>query len=95
MSTFLYHVISTAVLQVLSLSGYISYPVSANYGKSTVQQLLLFLNHIYHSISDGCQHDVIYLDFHKALIVFHIIIYYVSFGHLVSQGNFGSGLEAI
>ena len=35
-------------------------------GKSTVQQLLLFLNYIYHSISDGCQHDVIYLDFRKA-----------------------------
>ena len=36
------------------------------HSKSTLQ-LLLFLNHtLYHSISDGCQHDVIYLDFHKA-----------------------------
>ena len=35
-------------------------------GRSTIQQLLLFLNHIHNSISDGHQHDVIYLDFRKA-----------------------------
>ena len=35
-------------------------------GKSIVQQLLLFLKHIDHSISDGSQHDVIFLDFCKA-----------------------------
>ena len=34
--------------------------------RSTTQQLLLFFNHIYHSIASGHQHDVIYLDFRKA-----------------------------
>ena len=35
-------------------------------GRSTIQQLLLFLNHICNSISEGHQHDVIYMDFRKA-----------------------------
>ena len=33
--------------------------------------------------------------FARHFTVFRIITYYVSFGHLVLQGNFGSGLEAI
>ena len=35
-------------------------------GRSTIQQLLLFLNHICNSISEGHQHNVIYMDFRKA-----------------------------
>ena len=33
--------------------------------------------------------------FARHLAVFRITTYYVSFGHLVLQGDFGSGLEAI
>ena len=35
-------------------------------GRSTTQQLLLFLNYIYEAISLGHQVDIIYLDFRKA-----------------------------
>ena len=35
-------------------------------GRSTTQQLLLFLNYIYEAISLGHQVDVIYFDFRKA-----------------------------
>ena len=35
-------------------------------GRSTIQQLLLFLNHICNSVYEGHQHDVIYMDFCKA-----------------------------
>ena len=35
-------------------------------GRSTLQQLLLYFDHIYNSVSSGCQVDAIYLDIRKA-----------------------------
>ena len=35
-------------------------------GRSTLQQLLLYFDHIYNSVSSGCQVDDIYLDIQKA-----------------------------
>ena len=35
-------------------------------GRSTLQQLLLYFDHIYNSVSLGCQVDAIYLDIRKA-----------------------------
>ena len=55
--------------QIVSLSHLLFHIISLAFYVANlliVQQLLFFLKHIDHSISDGSQHDVIFLAFCKA-----------------------------
>lgn len=64
-SKILEHIINNKI--ILFVSSSISHcQFGFLHGRSTIQQLLLFLNHICNSVSEGHQHDVIYMDFHKA-----------------------------
>ena len=61
--------------------------------RSSVQQLLLLINTIYDSLLTHSPTDVIYLDFRKHLILFHILNYSLNYGLLVLQVIYGCGSE--
>ena len=63
--------------------------------RSSIQQLLLLINSILDYL-DGIikSHvDMIFLDFRKHLIAFHIMSYWSSFGTLALQVTCGTGLK--
>ena len=59
-------------------------------GKSTAQQLLIFLHHLF---SSSCQTDVIYLDLSKAFDTVSHYNYSSSYGPMASLANCGYGLS--
>ena len=64
-------------------------------GRSTVQQLLLYFDHIYSSVSTGFQVDAIYLDIWKAFESVHHMSYFLNCVRLKFLASFGIGLDAI
>ena len=82
----LYHLLHL-LFHISSLAFYMANPRSSSFYYFLIIYIIQFLMAVNMMLSMST--------FAKHLIVYHIIIYYVSFGHLVSQGNFGSGLVAI